>query len=88
MELVAPLIAVPARFHAYVIVPEVPSSSVTEAVRVSSSVAVPEMAADASSLTLDTADVGELVRLSAVPCPSVYDTVTVIAESTSSCPRV
>ena len=56
----------------------------TVAVSTWSSVAVPEMATDASSLMLATAVVAALVRLSAVPCPSVYDTVTVIAESTSS----
>ena len=71
MELVAPLIAVPARFHAYVMVPEVPSSSVTVAVSTWSSVAVPEMATVASSLMFETAEVALLVTDSAVPWPSV-----------------
>ena len=84
----APLIAEPARFHTYVMVPAAPSSSVTVAVSTWPSVAVPEIATEASSLMLETAEVAPLVTDSAVPWSSVHETVTDIAEPTSSCPRV
>ena len=67
----------------YVIVPVAPSSSVTVAVRTWSSVAVPDIATVAASFTLATPAVAALVTDYAVFCPSVYDTVTVIAEPTS-----
>ena len=66
------------------------SASVLAAVSTWSSAAVPLMVTDpvGSSLTLATVPVAALVELSAVPWPSVYDAVTVIALPTSDWPSV